>query len=68
MAEQTRLHATSVAFEGKGVLITGASGRGKSSLALQLMALGCTLVSDDQTELIRKDNAIWAAAPAPIRG
>lgn len=68
MAERTCLHATSVALDGEGVLITGASGRGKSSLALQLMALGCTLISDDQTELTRRDDLLWATAPAAIKG
>ncbi|MEM6408564.1 MAG: serine kinase [Pseudomonadota bacterium] len=41
-------HATAVSVEGSGVLITGVSGRGKSALALQLMALGADLVADDQ--------------------
>lgn len=45
----TRLlfHASAVAFSGKGVLILGPSGSGKSSLALALMALGAALISDD---------------------
>ena len=68
MAERTRLHATAVALEGQGLLILGGAGSGKSSLALQLMALGCTLVSDDQTELARRDDMIWASAPEPIKG
>ncbi|WP_299722993.1 HPr kinase/phosphatase C-terminal domain-containing protein [uncultured Tateyamaria sp.] len=68
MADRTRLHASSVALDGKGVLITGASGSGKSSLALQLMAMGCTLVADDQTELARQDDLLWASAPTAILG
>ena len=69
MAPDTlRLHGTAVAFDGKGVLIIGASGRGKSSLALQLMAFGCQLVSDDQTVLTRRGDDLWASAPETIRG
>ena len=68
MIQQTRVHATAVAFEQKGVLITGSAGCGKSSLALQLMAIGCQLISDDQTELVRQDNVLWASAPATIKG
>ncbi|WP_299146895.1 HPr kinase/phosphatase C-terminal domain-containing protein [uncultured Tateyamaria sp.] len=64
----TRLHATSVAIHGQGVLIRGASGSGKSSLALQLMALGAQLISDDQTELRVDQSMLHARAPASIRG
>lgn len=41
------LHASAVALDGAGCLILGASGRGKSTLALALMAAGARLVSDD---------------------
>ena len=68
MTDHVRLHATAVALEGKGVLITGQSGTGKSSLALQLMALGCTLVADDQTDVTRQGDRLWASAPASITG
>ena len=34
------LHATTVAHHGRALVILGASGAGKSSLALQLIALG----------------------------
>lgn len=68
MAEHALIHATSVALNGHGVLITGASGSGKSSLGLQLLAFGCTLVSDDQTELTRHNDVLWASAPTSIRG
>ena len=42
------IHASAVAFGTTGLVILGASGSGKSSLALQLMALGATLVADDR--------------------
>jgi HPr kinase/phosphorylase len=40
-------HASAVAVEGRGALILGPSGSGKSSLALALMALGGRLIADD---------------------
>jgi len=68
MSRILRLHASAVAVHGRGVLITGESGSGKSSLALQLMALGATLVSDDQTELMLVDDAVQMSAPESIKG
>jgi HPr kinase/phosphorylase len=68
MNDHVRLHATAVAFDGKGVLITGRSGSGKSSLALQLMAIGFTLIADDQTDVTRQADRLWASAPPAIKG
>ena len=48
------LHASAVALRGRGLLILGASGAGKSSLALQMMALGCSLVADDRVIVYRE--------------
>ena len=63
-----RLHASAVAFGARGLLIQGASGSGKSSLALQLMRMGATLISDDQTELYLDEGALWGRAPDTIAG
>ncbi|WP_111732134.1 HPr kinase/phosphorylase [Roseovarius amoyensis] len=62
------LHASCVAIDGRAVLIRGASGSGKSGLALQLMALGAGLVADDRTRLWRNGAALMADAPATLRG
>lgn len=62
------VHATTVAFDGRAILIRGASGRGKSSLGLQLIALGGGLVADDRTCLERQGDRVIASCPAPIRG
>lgn len=68
MSEPTLLHASCVAFDGKGVLILGPSGAGKSALALELMAYGANLVADDQVVLQRADGGVVATAPAAITG
>lgn len=63
------LHATTVAFGAdRGVVLTGASGSGKSALALQLMALGAQLVADDRTRLHRQDNRLMATSPPNLSG
>ena len=62
------LHASCVAWQGRGVLILGRSGAGKSALALQLMAYGADLVADDRTELQAESDALTARPPATIAG
>jgi len=63
-----RLHASCVALDGRGLLILGKSGSGKSRLALELMAYGAALVSDDQTIITARNGRPYATAPAPLRG
>ncbi|MGD1881514.1 MAG: HPr kinase/phosphorylase [Paracoccaceae bacterium] len=62
------LHATTIAAAGQGALISGASGSGKSSLALQLIALGAQLVSDDRTQIERDGDRLIASVPTSISG
>ena len=62
------LHASTVALDGRAVMISGPSGSGKSDLALRLLDRGFILVSDDQT-IVRKDSGrVLASAPPTIRG
>ena len=62
------VHASAVAVDGRGLLITGLSGSGKSSLAMQLIALGATLVSDDRVVLQpRREGGVFMVAPDTIR-
>ena len=62
------IHGSTVAAEGRAVLITGPSGSGKSDLALRLLDRGFTLVSDDQTIVKRDGDRLLASAPPTIAG
>ncbi len=66
--EETLLHGSCVADAGRAVLIRGASGRGKSALALQMMAYGAKLVADDQTFIRSENGTLWVSAPDTTRG
>ena len=60
------MHATCVDINGSGVLIVGRSGSGKSSLAINLIALGSTLVADDQCEIVKKNNKLCVFKPTSL--
>jgi len=62
------LHATAVAIDGRAVVLEGASGTGKSDLALRLIDRGATLISDDRTLLIRQGDALIVRSPGAMRG
>ncbi len=67
-AEPLILHASAIAVQGRALLICGASGSGKSGLALQMIALGAALVSDDRTVLQTQGAEIRLGAPDSISG
>jgi serine kinase of HPr protein (carbohydrate metabolism regulator) len=62
------VHASSVASDGRAVLITGPSGSGKSDLALRLLDRGFTLVSDDRTIVRKGGDRLFASAPPNVAG
>jgi len=63
------LHASAVAIGAHGLLITGAAGAGKTTLALELIALGAQLIADDQVEARAGDDGrLWLSAPARLAG
>lgn len=62
------LHASCVALDGRGLLILGPSGSGKSALALQLMAHGARLVADDRCLLHARDGRLVASCPPALNG
>ena len=65
------LHGSAVAWadagQPRGVLILGASGSGKSALALQLMAFGCVLIADDLVTVQARDGVLLAQAAKPLQ-
>lgn len=63
-----QLHASAVAVEGRGCLITGAAASGKSTLAVEMIALGAELVADDRVDLRREGGVLVMSAPATIAG
>ncbi len=66
-ASPERLHATCVAIDGRGVLLSGRSGSGKSDLALRLIDRGARLVADDATLVVRAAGGLSARSPDTIR-
>lgn len=63
-----RLHASAVMMHDLGVLITGKSGAGKSSLCAELISRGAWLIADDQVELEGRDGRLFAHPPAALKG
>ncbi|WP_170561189.1 HPr kinase/phosphorylase [Ruegeria atlantica] len=66
--ENAIIHASCVAVVGRGLLIVGASGAGKSALGLQMIALGAELVGDDRVALRSNGGEVTADAAPNIRG
>lgn len=60
------VHASTVALGEAGVLIRGASGSGKSDLALRLIDGGARLIADDQTLVFRRGGALVARLPEGV--
>lgn len=63
-----RIHGSCVSVGSRGVLLLGASGSGKSDLALRLMAKGALLVADDQVLLHAQEGYLVANVDDSIRG
>ena len=67
LARRLRVHGVLVDVHGLGILLTGASGIGKSECALFLVERGHRFVADDAVDLVRMGDAVIGSAPAPLR-
>lgn len=56
--EADRIHATAISVGGRGVLIRGPSGSGKSDLALRCLALAPSTLLRDRVVLVADDQVI----------
>lgn len=68
LKNKKNVHGTAVSIDGKGLLILGQSGSGKSQLALALITHGAKLISDDQVILVNTESEIILSAPKSISG
>ena len=72
------VHGTAISIDGRGVLLRGAPGSGKSSLALRLIdtvgfglyekPMITKLIADDQVCLIKREQKITMQAPHALSG
>lgn len=77
-AENPTHHATTVCILGRAVMLRGAPGSGKSSLAAQLIdqpgnglgpsLLPAVLLADDQTHVELRHGRLWAICPPVLAG
>ncbi len=72
--EKSGLHATTLQVQGRGVMIMGRSGAGKTELALTLVERAllrgeaASLVADDRTLLHVESGRLIASVPAALAG
>lgn len=68
LAVTEMLHGVFMSIYGKGVLLTGESGAGKSEIALELVKRGHQLVADDRVDIKRVHNSLIGIAPQILAG
>lgn len=68
LAPSKYIHGGLLSIYGKGVLIRGESGMGKSEIALELIKRGHILVADDRVDCYRIHNKIIGKAPELLEG
>ena len=67
-SDEVLLHATAVGVCGNGLLILGPSGAGKSHLAIEMLALGADLISDDRVWLRNNGFGLMLHPAEPLAG
>lgn len=67
LAEETLMHGVFLNIYGKGVIIRGESGIGKSEIALELIKRGHLLIADDAIELYHLGQHIVGQSPEVLK-
>ncbi|WP_240374427.1 HPr(Ser) kinase/phosphatase [Bacillus piscicola] len=67
LSKTTAVHGVLVDIYGIGVLLTGASGVGKSETALDLVRRGHRLVADDSVEIRQQGDSLMGSPPELIK-
>ncbi|SRR5260221_14264811 len=62
------IHASCVELKGRGLLIRGQAGSGKSSFALSLINRGFKLVADDLVHIFSEKDQLIAQPAKPLKG
>lgn len=62
------VHGVLVNVYGKGVLLTGESGMGKSEIALELIRKGHILIADDRVDITLAHGQLYGSAPELLKG
>ena len=62
------IQASAVCYKNKAVIIMGAAGIGKTTLALQLIERGGTLIGDDCVKLFIKNNQLFCKPQGILNG
>lgn len=68
LAEEETMSGELLVVYGKGVMITGESGLGKSEVALELIQRDHVLIADDRVDVSRVHNALRGQAPDILYG
>ncbi len=68
LAPEDTLSGDLLVVYGKGVLLTGESGMGKSETALELIRDGQVLVADDRVDVQKIHNELFGHAPQLLKG
>ena len=68
LAIRDNVHGVLMNVFGKGVLIIGESGMGKSEVALELILRGHSLIADDRVDVSRVKDSIIGTAPELLKG
>ena len=63
-----RVTGVAVVIDGRGLMLTGPSGSGKSELALAAINRGAKLIGDDAVDLQAENGVVMARGPADQRG